>query len=829
MAHITRAMKNTVGAAAATALCLMALVPVSAYGVESAPANGDASESTGTESLTGGPSASANQSESATGSQTGVDGSSEASDQYGRTGYDAGVDTAQSTDSASPAATDASPNSAAETKSVKASAAPKSKLDQLADANRNVVADGVYGLASGVGGRLMDVSGGSSANGANVQIYHNNRTSAQRWKVSHDANGYITLTNVRSGKALDVTGAGKRNGTNIQQYTANGSAAQRWIAVPQANGFVLHSALDQNMVADVSGASNRDGANVQLYRENGSAAQRWTLDSTPYAHGTIEVYWYQHSSLGNPTANEQTEGDYLTQEFEKGTVYAKVAGAGAGATHAVQGAIKTKYAAEGGPTGWLGHPTGDAQSPKNRVAQSFEHGSIVANGANTTILKGTIADYWGSQKGAAGWLGWPKGDVQQSGERSWQEFDGGTVYLYANGGTVPSINDKWSSAGASGTLGASANNITVKTPQYFIHEYAKGVVFATSETDPSTATVMDNDIFRYWNGHGGLTGRYGEPSADAVIVGSGSGSGRYQRFRGGTIYTSTTTGTHAVHDDIAREYDKQGDANGKLGLPTSDETATVRGGVWQSFQNGTIYWHWGQGAHTVSGGFLTTYKAQGAERGDRGFPTSDEYNDRGHVRQDFEHGSYWWNGMPGGYYTHNLNWVGQPNNYFCVPASGAMVLSTAGRSTAANGTRLSVNVLAQYMKTSPYGTWDQDAAAGLNRWVGTNMFSVKLSPSYNDLRSAVLHSYETGYAPILNTYERRGGPHPNGHANATFGHAMVVDAYNTNDDGVLIADPLASFGGARKFWDHLGSFRNNYMVWSPSPKPADAPSYISAR
>ena len=72
----------------------------------------------------------------------------------------------------------------------------------------------------------MDVSGASRSNYGNVQIWAGNGTNAQKWKVTHDSNGYVTLTSVNSGKVLDVNGGVSANGTNVQQYDSNGTYAQ---------------------------------------------------------------------------------------------------------------------------------------------------------------------------------------------------------------------------------------------------------------------------------------------------------------------------------------------------------------------------------------------------------------------------------------------------------------------------------------------------------------------------------------------------------------------------------------------------------------------------
>ena len=154
--------------------------------------------------------------------------------------------------------------------------AQRAELDALAEENRGALPDGTYAVVAGVGSRkVLDVASGSKSDGANVQIYASNATSAQRWRVSHDGDGYVTLVNVGSGKALDVYGAVADPGTNVQQHSSNGTWAQKWVAVPDSDSFRLVSALDPSLVLDVEGAFSSDGTNVQVYTDNGTAAQRF--------------------------------------------------------------------------------------------------------------------------------------------------------------------------------------------------------------------------------------------------------------------------------------------------------------------------------------------------------------------------------------------------------------------------------------------------------------------------------------------------------------------------------------------------------------------------
>ena len=153
----------------------------------------------------------------------------------------------------------------------------RERLNETAAKHRQDLPDGTYTFGSKLNTSMkMDVSGASRSNYGNVQIWAGNGTNAQKWKVAHDSNGYVTLTSVNSGKVLDVNGGVSANGTNVQQYDSNGTYAQKWIAVKNSDGsYTLQSALAENAVLDVNCGSSANGTNVQLYTSNGTNAQKW--------------------------------------------------------------------------------------------------------------------------------------------------------------------------------------------------------------------------------------------------------------------------------------------------------------------------------------------------------------------------------------------------------------------------------------------------------------------------------------------------------------------------------------------------------------------------
>lgn len=178
-------------------------------------------------------------------------------------------------------------------------------LDTLAKDNRNVLADGTYNIQSLVNPNyVLDIYGGYTTNGANVQLYRSNDTEAQLFKVTHDSEGYVTFTNVKSGKVLDVYGGTKKNNQNIWQFSSNGSRAQKWIVKPDGNGYVIISALDSNYVLDLSTGKAVNSSNIQLYTYCGSNAQRWKFSKLVSKTDKL-------NSLAQSNKNVLADGTYV--------------------------------------------------------------------------------------------------------------------------------------------------------------------------------------------------------------------------------------------------------------------------------------------------------------------------------------------------------------------------------------------------------------------------------------------------------------------------------------------------------------------------------------
>jgi len=168
----------------------------------------------------------------------------------------------------------------------------------------SILAEGTYTVASASSSSaVLDVDGGLTADGANVQLWNANSTGAQKWQVSIDSEGYVTLENLRSGKVLDIAGGSTIPGTNVRQWTGNDSSAQKWVAIKNSDGTItLWSKLGSCLVLDVAGGTTSNGSNVQVYSYNGSDAQGYVSTETDGA---------SNASIDDMQNATLSEGTYL--------------------------------------------------------------------------------------------------------------------------------------------------------------------------------------------------------------------------------------------------------------------------------------------------------------------------------------------------------------------------------------------------------------------------------------------------------------------------------------------------------------------------------------
>ncbi|MES2630707.1 MAG: RICIN domain-containing protein [Patescibacteria group bacterium] len=139
--------------------------------------------------------------------------------------------------------------------------------------------------------RAIDVAGGSTASGAGIQIYDRNHSSAQRWQLVRDNDGYYSVISSASGKYLDVAGGSQSNGARLQLWDGNGSCAQKWSITSFYQGAVLLNKCS-GLSVDIMGGNMNNGTSLQTWAANGSVSQAWmpvAVDAPPVAEGFYTI------------------------------------------------------------------------------------------------------------------------------------------------------------------------------------------------------------------------------------------------------------------------------------------------------------------------------------------------------------------------------------------------------------------------------------------------------------------------------------------------------------------------------------------------------------
>jgi hypothetical protein len=122
-----------------------------------------------------------------------------------------------------------------------------------------------YKIEAKHSGKVLDVSGKSLNNSANIAQWEYHGAYNQQWLVESVGNDEYKIVSRHSGKALDVNGESKDNKANIIQYDYSGTNNQKWQIVPVDKDYVKIISVNSGKALDVTDASMDNGANVVQY------------------------------------------------------------------------------------------------------------------------------------------------------------------------------------------------------------------------------------------------------------------------------------------------------------------------------------------------------------------------------------------------------------------------------------------------------------------------------------------------------------------------------------------------------------------------------------
>ena len=194
------------------------------------------------------------------------------------------------------------------------------------------VDNGEYTIASSINRNMVvDISGASKDNQANVHLWTYKGEIQQKFRFEYDGKGYYKIKNSNSGKVLDAEWGGITSGTNVWQYEDNGTDSQKWIVKKTSDGYYNIVSKLNGLYLDLQNGITKDNTNIRLYGKNNSNAQKFQIKSTAPIKGskTIENGTYEIVSAvknnmvinieGSSTANQANVNlwTYLGQAQQK--------------------------------------------------------------------------------------------------------------------------------------------------------------------------------------------------------------------------------------------------------------------------------------------------------------------------------------------------------------------------------------------------------------------------------------------------------------------------------------------------------------------------------
>jgi hypothetical protein len=132
-----------------------------------------------------------------------------------------------------------------------------------------------YRIQNQNSGKVLGVSGMSTADSASVVQFTDNGTADHLWSFTGTGNGWFTVTNANSGKLLAVDGMSQADSAPVRQFSDNGTPDHQWQLIDDGGGWYRIRNLHSGLVLGVDGMSTADSAQVVQFEDNGTADHLW--------------------------------------------------------------------------------------------------------------------------------------------------------------------------------------------------------------------------------------------------------------------------------------------------------------------------------------------------------------------------------------------------------------------------------------------------------------------------------------------------------------------------------------------------------------------------
>ena len=406
---------------------------------------------------------------------------------------------------------------------------------------------------------------------------------------------------------------------------SNYSTAQGGSTELRAGTYDGPTAARSYLRFDVAPVKNRvvQGATLSLWEfHSWSCSPRWVDIRNVGGFDPNTITWGSQPAIGSIVANANVAYGYSTAcpdnwvNFNLTNWVAHYADARNGTGNVMPLGV---FANEDDVYAWKKFHSGNAGTNVPKLTFTYDGNCDQYKGLK---ICGDVRAKYYALGGLNSYLGVPTNSTTATPSKPgfYQHFQNGSIYWSAATGAhvvrAGAIRDKWASLSwENGYLGFPTGDMTSIPGGWYTH-FQGGTIFWSSTTG---AKVVKGAIRSKYQAMGWHTSLLGYPTTDEVAVPGGF----YNHFQNGSIYWSSGTGAHWIRSAIRTKWSQMGAQGSLLGFPTTDETA-VQGGAFNHFSGGSIYHSTATGAHFVRGPIRDKWASLGWELSSLGFPTSDE-------------------------------------------------------------------------------------------------------------------------------------------------------------------------------------------------------------
>lgn len=141
------------------------------------------------------------------------------------------------------------------------------------------ISNGRYVLINQYSDKAMEVSGASTADGANIVQQNYSGESHQQWDVVDLGNGYYSIRAAHSGKAADVYEWNANDGADARQWSYLAGDNQQWQINAEGDGTYNILSRYSGKALEVFDFSSSNGGNIGLWSYWGGSSQLWEFQS----------------------------------------------------------------------------------------------------------------------------------------------------------------------------------------------------------------------------------------------------------------------------------------------------------------------------------------------------------------------------------------------------------------------------------------------------------------------------------------------------------------------------------------------------------------------